>query len=489
MRLTLNAEHDLYRWGPITQAPSLLDGDGGFPRTVTDVWDHADLDEVRRECRAQVERAVLWGFDISHLDAHLDALLLRPEFFDVYLELALDFGLPLRLPDDAVEPNVGFPIRQLAAEEGVLFADRAVTVPPSGGREALLDALGSLEPGVTEITLHPAVDSRRAAGRHGGLGVPGGRPRPAGRATRRWPRPWTPPAPPVIGYRPLRDAMRSTPPPVTTATRARRARSARPAPARSPSPGSSCSTPTATTPPRRLDHRRRRRHRRRPPPGRVAPGPPVGVGRGPRRRTVGRRGHPRVVGRARPSPPDAPGAGAGGAGDTLLADGRPTGRLPHAEAGALISIQTRTGTYRFLRSGGDPTDLAARIGAFAVRHRGPAGLSTVTTVAARPGCGGPHRTGWARVQPWLVVLLVVVVVAAVTLILLQSAGVVHLPFLGGGASSAPRPAPAGRRASRPARTRSGRPPRPAVPGRRRCRPGPAGRAAAPWPRPPSSGPA
>ena len=159
VRLTLNAEHDLYRWGPITQAPSLLDGDGGFPRTVTDVWDHADLDEVRRECRAQVERAVLWGFDISHLDAHMDALLLRPEFFDVYLELAVDFGLPLRLPDDTVEPAVGFPIRQLAAEEGVLFADRAVTVPAGGGRDALLEALGSLRPGVTEITLHPAVDS------------------------------------------------------------------------------------------------------------------------------------------------------------------------------------------------------------------------------------------------------------------------------------------------------------------------------------------
>jgi len=159
VRLTLNAEHDLYRWGPITQAPSLLDGDGGFPRTVTDVWDHADLDEVRRECRAQLERAVLWGFDISHLDAHMDALLLRPEFFDIYLELAVDFGLPLRLPDESVEPNVGFPIRKLAAEEGVLFADRSATIPTRGGRATLLELLGTLEPGVTEITLHPSVDS------------------------------------------------------------------------------------------------------------------------------------------------------------------------------------------------------------------------------------------------------------------------------------------------------------------------------------------
>jgi len=207
VRLTLNAEHDLYRWGPITQAPSLLDGDGGFPRTVTDVWDHADLDEVRRECRAQVERAVLWGFDISHLDTHMDALLLRPEFFDVYLELAVDFGLPLRLPDDAVEPAVGFPLRRLAAEEGVLSADRAVTVPAAGGRQALLDALGSLAPGVTEITLHPAEDSpelRAATGdwaaRTAELALLVDDPAVAAAIDASGAR--------RIGYRPLRDAMR-----------------------------------------------------------------------------------------------------------------------------------------------------------------------------------------------------------------------------------------------------------------------------------------
>jgi predicted glycoside hydrolase/deacetylase ChbG (UPF0249 family) len=159
VRLTLNAEHDLFRWGPITQAPSLLDGDGGFPRTITDMWDHADLDEVRRECRAQVERAVLWGFDVSHLDAHLDALILRPEFFDVYLELALDFGLPLRLLGAETEPNIGFPFRQLAADEGVPFADQRASLPTRHPREALMALLPNLDPGVTEITLRPAVDT------------------------------------------------------------------------------------------------------------------------------------------------------------------------------------------------------------------------------------------------------------------------------------------------------------------------------------------
>ncbi len=111
VHLTVNAEHDLYRWGPITHAPSLLDGDGGFPRTITDVWDHADLDEVRRECRAQIERAILWGFDVSHLDAHMGTVQIRSEFFDIYLGLAA--GVPAAAaafgPRDRVADRVSVP--------------------------------------------------------------------------------------------------------------------------------------------------------------------------------------------------------------------------------------------------------------------------------------------------------------------------------------------------------------------------------------------
>src|ERR1035438_10363459 len=123
VHLTVNAEYELYRWGPITHAPSLLGGDGGFPRTVEDVWDHADLDEVRRECRAQIERAILWGFDVSHLDSHMGTLQIKSEFFDVYLDLAVEFKLPLRLSGADTESLIGFPFRSLAAEEGVVFPD------------------------------------------------------------------------------------------------------------------------------------------------------------------------------------------------------------------------------------------------------------------------------------------------------------------------------------------------------------------------------
>ena len=111
-------------------------------------------------------------------------------------------------------------------------------------------------------------------------------------------------------------------------------------------------------------------------------------------------------------------------------------RLPHAEAGALISVQTRTGTYRFLRSGGDAADLGRASAPSPSATRGRPGLSTVTTVAPRrlrAGPAGPAGPGsgpsWWSCSSWWWY--------AVTLILLQSAGVIHLPFLGGGSSSAP----------------------------------------------------
>lgn len=158
VHLTLNAERETYRWGPITHAPSLLDGDGGFPRTIEDVWDHADLDEVMKECRAQIERAIFWGFDVSHLDSHMGTMQLRPEFFDVYLELGVEFGLPLRMAAASAEGLVGFPFRRLAAEEGVVFTDHFVLCN-IGARRSIERVLFDLRPGVTEVYLHPATDT------------------------------------------------------------------------------------------------------------------------------------------------------------------------------------------------------------------------------------------------------------------------------------------------------------------------------------------
>ena len=160
VHLTLNAEWDTYRWGPITHSPSLLDGDGGFPRTLEDLWDHADLDEVRRECRAQIERAIFWGFDVSHLDSHLGALLGRPEFFDVYLELAVDFGLPLRLAGRGRRADRRLPVPQAGGRGGRRVPRPLVVRGPAGsapgGRSS---GRCSTSPPASPRSAHPAIDT------------------------------------------------------------------------------------------------------------------------------------------------------------------------------------------------------------------------------------------------------------------------------------------------------------------------------------------
>ncbi len=62
VHLTLNAEYELYRWGPDHPCSLLAGWRWRLSPNVGGRWDHADLDEVRRECRAQNERAILLGF-------------------------------------------------------------------------------------------------------------------------------------------------------------------------------------------------------------------------------------------------------------------------------------------------------------------------------------------------------------------------------------------------------------------------------------------
>jgi chitin disaccharide deacetylase len=159
VHLTLNCEYDAYRFGPITHAPSLLSGDGGFPGRIDDLWEHADPEEVLRECRAQIERTIAWGVDPTHLTPHLTAITLRPEFFDVYLELAIEFALPVRLPSTITAEQAGFPFRKLAAEEGVVFPDHFDHDWRPGSRARVVAALDQLRPGVTEVHVQPVIDS------------------------------------------------------------------------------------------------------------------------------------------------------------------------------------------------------------------------------------------------------------------------------------------------------------------------------------------
>jgi len=159
VHLTLTAEYPRYRWRSLTGAKSLHDADGFLPRTAGEVFANARLDDARAECRAQIEQALAWGVQPTHLDSHMGTVQTDPRFFALYLDLAAEYDLPLRMVGEAGERMLGFKSRQPAAERGLRFTDHFLS--PTWGvetREVIMRTLPKLRPGVTEVYLHPVVD-------------------------------------------------------------------------------------------------------------------------------------------------------------------------------------------------------------------------------------------------------------------------------------------------------------------------------------------
>jgi predicted glycoside hydrolase/deacetylase ChbG (UPF0249 family) len=163
VHLTLTAEWPTYRWASLTGAPVLRADDGGMHRTVAEVHaavraaGAAGLDQVRDECRAQIAQAVEWGLDPTHLDSHMGTLQIDQDLLEVYLEVAAEHRLPVRMMSTRTEQALGVDGRCLATELGVLTTD-AMLFTYRGAAPIIERVVGSLRPGVTEVLLHPSDD-------------------------------------------------------------------------------------------------------------------------------------------------------------------------------------------------------------------------------------------------------------------------------------------------------------------------------------------
>ncbi len=172
VHLVLNAEFAHYRWGPVagpSVVPSLVDPDGSFPRTSAEVVQRGRPEEVEAELRAQVERALAAGIDVTHLDAHMGTALLPP-FIEVYVKLAREY----RLPIFAVRPHGGVLTALDAQGAGARYAELLLDLDRDGipvldgfdanslhfaegeGEAHNRARLGGLGSGVSYLICHPA---------------------------------------------------------------------------------------------------------------------------------------------------------------------------------------------------------------------------------------------------------------------------------------------------------------------------------------------
>jgi predicted glycoside hydrolase/deacetylase ChbG (UPF0249 family) len=166
IHITLTAEWEHYKWGGVSPAgeiPSLLDEHGYFYASVEEVATHAEPEEVEREIRAQIERALTFGIRPTHLDTHMGSVVATPELFEIYVRLGEEYDLPVMLPrtwpQDVPEEFAEY-LDAIAADRPLLdglymmYADD----PTTSWGEAYGEMFAAMEPGLNQLIVHLGVD-------------------------------------------------------------------------------------------------------------------------------------------------------------------------------------------------------------------------------------------------------------------------------------------------------------------------------------------
>lgn len=161
VHLTHTAEWRFYRWGPVApkeEVKGLVDPDGYLWHEVEDVYAHATPAEALIEGRAQIKKVLAAGVPVTHIDSHMGTMQLSPEYVKAYIQLGLEFNLPMRMPSQATMEKFKQPaLREELSKQGLVFTDYFVYEEMSNYKEVKpfwTSVIKNLKPGVTEIFIH-----------------------------------------------------------------------------------------------------------------------------------------------------------------------------------------------------------------------------------------------------------------------------------------------------------------------------------------------
>lgn len=161
IHLTLTAEWEHYKWDGVSssdQISSLLNEDKVMYDNVAEVVENSNVEEVERELRSQIDRAIRHGVSLSHLDSHMGTLFSNEALLKVYLKMGNEYKLPVLLPyamvpkewniDDHIGPYQ-VPVNSIA-----MLSENYES------NEAAYDAfLTKVLPGINELIIHLGIDN------------------------------------------------------------------------------------------------------------------------------------------------------------------------------------------------------------------------------------------------------------------------------------------------------------------------------------------
>lgn len=173
LHLTLTSEWDDYRWGPVAgkpAVPTLVDKQGCLWDNVGLVNEHGTADDVEREIRAQIDKALEMGLPVTHIDSHMGTLFSNLEFFKRYVKVGIEYKIPMLItgPNGPLMAKYEGDLAQTLTAEGLHEKVWAAGLPvlddatgQSYGwktfdekKKMFTEIVKELKPGVTEIIVH-----------------------------------------------------------------------------------------------------------------------------------------------------------------------------------------------------------------------------------------------------------------------------------------------------------------------------------------------
>jgi len=144
IHLALNSEWKNYRWGPVAGSaavPSLVDENGFFFSSSEAVHQrNPKLEEVEKELRAQIDRALRSGVKIDYVDYHMGTVTKYPEWRALTERLAQEYGFGMSEYFGETEDSPHY------------FAAPAVKL------DTLVAMIDRLKPGLNLIVTHVGID-------------------------------------------------------------------------------------------------------------------------------------------------------------------------------------------------------------------------------------------------------------------------------------------------------------------------------------------
>ncbi|HXG63554.1 MAG TPA: polysaccharide deacetylase family protein [Blastocatellia bacterium] len=164
LHLTHTSEWKKYKWGPVaskSEVPGLVDPQGYLWPDIMSVYKNSTPEQAYIEARAQIQKALAAGIDVTHLDSHMGALQYNDNYFQVYRRLAKEFDLPLRMGSQEVLAAAGGGHQRGQLDnDGIVYPDHLIHDGRKPG-ESVTDywkrVLTDLKPGVTELYIHAAL--------------------------------------------------------------------------------------------------------------------------------------------------------------------------------------------------------------------------------------------------------------------------------------------------------------------------------------------